>query len=53
MQSQAAAAVVTMDTDLQRHGEIGRLKEEGGGGGCKWLQLHSTFSKTKEMLNGC
>ena len=46
MQSQAAAAVVTMDTDLQRHGEIGRLKEEGGGGvnGLNFIQ-HSRKQK--------
>ena len=48
MQSQAAAAVVTMDTDLQRHGEIGRLKEEGGGGGVNGFNFIQHSRKQKK-----
>ena len=62
IQSQAAAAVVTMDTDMDTSlrdrlvrthvpDNVEREGGEGRGGG-KRLQLHSTFAITKEMLSG-
>ena len=65
IQAQAAAAVVTMDTNMDTSLRdrlvptripinVERERERGGGGGGgKRFQLHSTFMVTKEMWNGC
>ena len=60
-QSHAAAVDVTMDTDMDKslRDRLVRMLirnnvERGRGGeGGKLFQLHLTFAKRKEMLNGC
>ena len=58
IQSQATAAVFAMDTDMDTSWKdrlvrtrivYPTMSKEWG----KQFQLHSTFAKTKEMLNGC